>query len=109
MYRKLIDYHKSGRLSFRYVITFNMDEYVGIERDHPESYHSYMWKNFFQHIDIQPQNVHLLDGNASDLEAECRRYEEEITKAGGVELFIGGERAIPQKEIGSYSWNEKKN
>lgn len=66
------------------------DEYVGIPRDHPESYHSFMYKNFFSHVDIDPENVHLLDGNAPDLEAECIVYEEKIKSVGGVELFLGG-------------------
>ena len=90
MYQRLAEYCKSGMLSFKNVVTFNMDEYVGIPRDHPESYHSFMWTNFFQHIDIDPKNVHLLDGNAEDLEEECRQYEQAIKDAGGVELFIGG-------------------
>ncbi|PIK36910.1 putative glucosamine-6-phosphate isomerase 2 [Apostichopus japonicus] len=90
MYKKLIEFHKSGKLSFKYVKTFNMDEYVGLAKDHPESYHNYMWENFFKHIDIDPKNVHIPDGNAEDLDEECRKYEEEITKAGGVELFVGG-------------------
>ncbi|KAL7885762.1 hypothetical protein AOLI_G00060570 [Acnodon oligacanthus] len=89
-YRKLIEYHKSGDLSFKYVKTFNMDEYVGLPRDHPESYHSYMWNNFFKHIDIEPQNTHILDGNATDLQAECDAFEQKITAAGGIELFVGG-------------------
>ncbi|GAB6023953.1 Glucosamine-6-phosphate isomerase 1 [Chamberlinius hualienensis] len=89
-YKKLIDFHKAGKLSFRYVKTFNMDEYVGIPRDHPESYHSFMWNNFFKHIDILPENVHLLDGNATDLDKECAEYEKNISEAGGIELFVGG-------------------
>ncbi|CAH1267564.1 GNPDA1 [Branchiostoma lanceolatum] len=89
-YKKLIEFHKAGQLSFRYVKTFNMDEYVAIPRDHPESYHSFMWANFFKHIDILPENAHILDGNAEDLEEECRQYEEKIKEAGGVELFLGG-------------------
>lgn len=68
-----------------------MDEYVNLARDHPESYHFYMWNNFFKHIDIEPTNVHILDGNAKDLVEECNNYEKEIEKAGGIELFIGGE------------------
>ena len=64
---------------------------TGIPRDHPESYHSFMYKHLFQHIDIQAQNVHLLDGNAPDLMEECRRYEQKITEAGGIDLFMGGE------------------
>lgn len=89
-YKKLIEFFNQGQLSFKYVKTFNMDEYVGIARDHPESYHSFMWHNFFKHIDIQPQNAHILDGNASDLEKECDDYEKKITEAGGIELFVGG-------------------
>uniref|UniRef100_A0A1B6F5M2 Glucosamine-6-phosphate isomerase n=2 Tax=Cuerna arida TaxID=1464854 RepID=A0A1B6F5M2_9HEMI len=90
MYQKLIEYHKAGRISFKYVKTFNMDEYVDLPRDHPESYHFYMWNNFFKHIDIDPANVHILDGNATNLTQECSSFEEKIKEAGGVHLFIGG-------------------
>ena len=90
MYRKLVEYHKEGQLSFKYVITFNMDEYVDLPRDHPESYHSFMWTNFFKHIDIDPKNAHILDGNVDDLDLECQNYEKSIKEAGGVDLFIGG-------------------
>ncbi|KAJ8675786.1 hypothetical protein QAD02_011572 [Eretmocerus hayati] len=90
MYKKLIEFHKAGKLSFKYVKTFNMDEYVDLPRDHPESYHYYMYNNFFKHIDINPENVHILDGNAPDLEKECSEFERKMKEAGGVELFIGG-------------------
>lgn len=90
MYQKLIEYYKAGKVSFKYVKTFNMDEYVNLPREHPESYHYYMWNNFFKHIDIEPENAHILDGNAVDLVAECNNYEKKIKDAGGVELFIGG-------------------
>ncbi len=90
MYRKLIEFHRAGKLSFKYVKTFNMDEYVAIPRDHPESYHTYMYDNFFNHIDINPVNVHILDGNAPDLQHECDEFEEKIKAAGGIDLFIGG-------------------
>lgn len=90
MYQKLIEYYKADKVSFKYVKTFNMDEYVNLPRDHPESYHWYMWNNFFKHIDIDPKNAHILDGNAKDLVAECNNYEKEIEAAGGIELFIGG-------------------
>ena len=90
MYKKLIEYQHNGHVSFKHVVTFNMDEYVKLPRDHPESYHTYMWTNFFKHIDIDPANVHLLDGNAPDLVAECNKFEEKIAAVGGVELFIGG-------------------
>uniref|UniRef100_A0A8B9SKP7 Glucosamine-6-phosphate deaminase 1 n=1 Tax=Anas platyrhynchos TaxID=8839 RepID=A0A8B9SKP7_ANAPL len=75
-YQKLVEYHKNGDLSFKYVKTFNMDEYVGLPRDHPESYHSFMWNNFFKHIDILAENVHILDGNAADLQAECENLKD---------------------------------
>lgn len=66
------------------------DEYVGIPRDHPESYHSFMYQHFFSHVDVDPANINLLNGNAPDLEAECVAYEEKIKKVGGIELFLGG-------------------
>lgn len=66
------------------------DEYVGIPRDHPESYHSFMYKHFFSHVDVKPGNINILNGNAPDLEAECHEYEEKIKRAGGIELFLGG-------------------
>lgn len=90
MYKKLVEFCNKGEVSFKYVKTFNMDEYVGLPRDHPESYHSFMWENFFKHIDIDPINVHILDGNAEDLVAECDGFEEKIIQAGGIQLFIGG-------------------
>jgi glucosamine-6-phosphate deaminase len=107
VYRYLVAAFKAGRVSFRNVVTFNMvltpipqslcriadgaqDEYVGIPRDHSESYHSFMFKHFFAHVDIDPANVNLLNGNALDLAAECAAYEDKIRAAGGIELFLGG-------------------
>ncbi len=89
-YDKLIDLHRQGQVSFRHVVTFNMDEYVGIPQDHPQSYHTFMWDNFFSHIDILPENVHILDGNASDLLCECKEYEAKMQSYGGIHLFLGG-------------------
>ena len=89
-YKELIRLHKAGEVSFANVVTFNMDEYVGLEESHPESYHSFMWNNFFSHVDINPANVHILNGNATDLMAECQAYEETIAEAGGIDLFMGG-------------------
>lgn len=89
-YRELISLENAGKVSFRHVITFNMDEYVGIPEDHPESYHYFMHENFFRHIDIPRENIHILDGNAPDLNRECEAYEEKIEKAGGIDLFLGG-------------------
>lgn len=90
MYAELVKACKEGRVSFKFVKTFNMDEYVGLPEDHPESYHSFMSRNLFDHIDIPRENIHILNGNAEDLKAECARYEEMIREAGGIDLFIGG-------------------
>lgn len=90
MYAKLVEAYREGRVSFKNVITFNMDEYVGIAEDHPESYHSFMKRNLFDHIDCPSENIHILNGNAADLEAECQNYEKMIAQAGGIDLFIGG-------------------
>lgn len=90
MYQELINLHKTGVLSFANVVTFNMDEYCGIPKDHAQSYHSFMWDNFFSHIDIPKENVNILNGNASDLEMECERFEEKIKSLGGIDLFLGG-------------------
>ena len=90
MYKELIELHRKGAVSFKHVVTFNMDEYVNLPKEHPQSYHSFMWNNFFSHIDIQEKNVNLLNGNAPDLEKECEEYEEKMKKAGGVHLFLGG-------------------
>ncbi|MFA5301160.1 MAG: glucosamine-6-phosphate deaminase [Bacteroidales bacterium] len=89
-YRKLIAMYREGMVSFKNVITFNMDEYVGIPEDHPQSYHYFMQENFFRHIDIDPDNIHILNGNASDPMSQCAIYEEAIIKAGGIQLFLGG-------------------
>ncbi len=90
MYRELIRLNQAGKVSFKNVITFNMDEYIGLPKDHPESYHSFMWNNFFKHIDIQEKNVNILNGNAEDLAAECENYEQKIKSVGGIDLFLGG-------------------
>ena len=90
MYRELIKLNKEGKVSFKNVVTFNMDEYVGIPRDHEQSYHTFMWTNFFNQIDIKPENVNILNGNAADPEEECRKYEEKIASYGGIDLFMGG-------------------
>ena len=89
-YQHLVSLHQQGKVSFQNVITFNMDEYVGLPEDHPESYHYFMWHNLFSHVDIPSENVNILDGNAKDLEEECEQYEEKIRKTGGIHLFLGG-------------------
>ena len=82
MYSELIALNKAGKVSFANVVTFNMDEYVGLPEEHPESYHSFMWNNFFSHIDIKRGNV--------SIDAQCASYEDRIAAAGGIDLFIGG-------------------
>ncbi|GHU89843.1 glucosamine-6-phosphate deaminase [Spirochaetia bacterium] len=90
IYRELINMYKAGKISFADIISFNMDEYVGLAGDHPQSYHYFMQDNFFNHIDIKAENTHILNGKAADLTAECCAYEEAITANGGIELFLGG-------------------
>jgi glucosamine-6-phosphate deaminase len=89
-YRELVAMHKAGKVSFKNVVTFNMDEYINLPKEHPESYYSFMWNNFFSHVDINKDNVNILNGNAKDLEKECIQYEEKIKKIGGIHLFLGG-------------------
>jgi glucosamine-6-phosphate deaminase len=90
VYRELISLHKHGKVSFKNVVTFNMDEYVGLAPDHPQSYHFFMWSNFFDHIDIRKENVNILDGLAKDLKKECSDYEKKIAATGGIHIFLGG-------------------
>ena len=90
MYKALIEANKAGKVSFQNVVTVNMDEYIGLPEGHPESYHSFMWNNFFSHIDIKKEHVHILNGNAADPLKECADYEEAIKAAGGIDLFLGG-------------------
>jgi glucosamine-6-phosphate deaminase len=89
-YQQLVELHRQGKVSFKNVVTFNMDEYVGLPEDHPQSYHYFMWHHLFSHVDIPPENVNILNGNAADLEEECDSYEDRIRKVGGIDLFLGG-------------------
>lgn len=89
-YQELIRLYQAGKISFKHVVSFNMDEYIGLAADHPQSYRSFMFDNFFNHIDILPEHIHIPDGNAPDLVAECLQYEAAIRQAGGIHLFMGG-------------------
>ncbi|MDD2799623.1 MAG: glucosamine-6-phosphate deaminase [Bacteroidales bacterium] len=89
-YKRLIELHKEGLVSFKHVVTFNMDEYVGLPKNHPQSYYSFMWDNFFSHVDILPENTNILNGNAEDPDAECQAYEDKMKSLGGIRLFLGG-------------------
>jgi glucosamine-6-phosphate deaminase len=101
IYKELIELNRAGKVSFAHVVTFNMDEYVGLDANHPQSYHRFMWDNFFGHIDIEKKNVHILNGMAADLKAECEQYEKRIASVGGIELFLGG-----MGEDGHIAFNE---
>jgi glucosamine-6-phosphate deaminase len=89
-YKSLVTLYKQKKVSFKNVVTFNMDEYVGLPKEHPGSYHSFMWTNFFNYIDIPVENVNIPDGNAPDLKKECEYYEQKIRSYGGIDLFLGG-------------------
>lgn len=89
-YAELVSLYNEGKVSFQNVVTFNMDEYVEISEEHPQSYHYFMWQHLFSHIDIPKENVNILNGNAKDLEKECADYEAKIKSYGGIDLFLGG-------------------
>lgn len=89
-YKRLAQLCKHRKVSFGNVVTFNMDEYVGLPESHEQSYHHFMWDNLFNYVDIKKDNVNILNGMAKDLEAECAGYEKRIKSYGGIELFLGG-------------------
>ncbi len=89
-YKELIHLHKDEGLDFSRVITFNLDEYVGLTHDHPQSYHYFMHENLFKHINLNPKNIHIPDGTAKDIPAFCRWYEEQIVRSGALDLQLLG-------------------
>ncbi len=90
MYKELIRMHRENGLDFSKVTTFNLDEYVGLPPEHPLSYHYFMWENLFKHINVDPRYVHIPHGMADDVEGHCEWYEEQIAKAGGIDLQVLG-------------------
>ena len=82
--------HNEEGLDFSHVTTFNLDEYVGLPRDHPQSYHYFMFDNLFKHINVPPGNVHVPSGTSDDHEAHCAWYEQRIAECGGIDLQILG-------------------
>ncbi|MFW6006760.1 MAG: glucosamine-6-phosphate deaminase [Bacillota bacterium] len=90
MYQELIKMYQKDELDFSRVTTFNLDEYYDISPDNPQSYHYYMYNNFFKHINIKPENYHLLDGTVDDVEKECNQYDEKIRESGGIDLQVLG-------------------
>lgn len=90
MYRLLVQMYRQGAIDFSRVVTFNLDEYLGLAPSHPQSYAYFMRQHLFAHINILPENIHIPDGLAQDLQAFCRAYEEKITVAGGIDLQVLG-------------------
>jgi len=86
LYRELI----AMKLDWRQVTTFNLDEYVGLDAAHPQSYHSFIWENLFRHINIAKKNIHIPDGNTKDIPKFCAKYEKQIRAAGGIDLQVLG-------------------
>ena len=90
VYKRLIAANKAGKVSFKNVVTFNMDEYLGLPHEHDQSYWYFMHDNFFDHIEIPAENINILNGMTDDPEGECAGYEEKIAGYGGIDLFLGG-------------------
>ena len=90
VYKRLIAANQAGKVSFKNVVTFNMDEYLGLPHEHDQSYWYFMHDNFFDHIEIPAENINILNGMTDDPEGECARYEEKIASYGGIDLFLGG-------------------
>jgi len=90
VYRRLVQMHRQDGLDFSLCRTFNLDEYVGLPPSDPNSYHFYMRRHFFDHVNIDPRNTHLPNGMAADLQAECERYEQLIRRCGGIDVQLLG-------------------
>ncbi len=90
LYKNLLEYYQSKDISFKNITTFNMDEYIGLPKDHKESYWTFMHQNLFNHVDINKENINIPDGNAVDVKKFCIEYEEKIAKSGGIDIFLGG-------------------
>jgi glucosamine-6-phosphate deaminase len=90
VYARLIKFHRAGTMDFSRVITFNLDEYLGLAENHPQSYACYMDTHLFSHVNIKRENIHRLNGRPGDIEAHCREYEEAIRSAGGIDIQLLG-------------------
>lgn len=89
-YQELIQIHKAGKLDFSKVVIFNLDEYLGLSTDHPQSYNYFMYENLLDYININRENFHIPDGMTKNIEKFCQEYEEKIQKAGGIDLQLLG-------------------
>src|SRR3954470_10984845 len=104
LYQELVRLHRCGELDFSHVTTFNLDEYVGLPITPPQSYHQFMHENFFRHVNIPPQNVHIPSGTTTNYPAFCAWYERRIEECGGIDiqiLGIGSDGHIAFNEPGS--------
>jgi glucosamine-6-phosphate deaminase len=104
LYQKWIERHRAGEISFRKVVSFNLDEYCGVAPEDPQSYHYFMQENLFKHIDILPQHTHIPRTDCEDLPSSAEAYELAIAEAGGIDLQIlgiGSEGHIGFNELGS--------
>ncbi|MFN4905209.1 MAG: glucosamine-6-phosphate deaminase [Planctomycetota bacterium] len=104
LYQQWIKRHRAGEISFRNVVSFNLDEYYGVPPEDPQSYHYFMQENLFKHIDILPLNTHIPKTDCQDLPASAEAYEIAIAQAGGIDLQIlgiGTEGHIGFNELGS--------
>lgn len=90
MYKDLIEMNKNGKISFKNCRSFNLDEYYPISPENDQSYRYFMNENLFDHIDIDKANTRVLNGLAEDAEAECKKYDEEIDAAGGIDIQVLG-------------------
>ncbi len=89
-YKSIVDMYKRGEVSFKDTVSFNLDEYIGIESDHEERYYNFMKKNLFSHIDIKEENINIPDNQTTNCEAECIRYEEKYRASGCADLALLG-------------------
>ncbi len=91
MYRELVRLHRDEKLDFSRVVTFNLDEYLGLSSNHPQSFHHFMRRNFFAHVNVTPGNTHIPDGAIKgNYQQYCASYEETIRNAGGIDLQVLG-------------------
>ena len=99
LYKKLIELHKKEEMDFSTVVTFTLDEYLGLKENHPQSFAFYMKKNFFQHINIKKENIFRLDGTPTNIDDHCREYEEKINGFGGIDIHQGRGWTRPSPRI----------
>jgi len=90
MYARLTEMYREDRVNFSEVVTFNLDEYVGLPPDHPQSYHHYMHRHFFEHVNVKSNNIHLPEAYKKETGEACREYEQKIREAGGIDLQLMG-------------------